>query len=108
MKLKQIVKILKMNKEDLLSYTNIQLDIAGYKDIIETKNYVYAKGDIPILLVAHCDTVHKKLPETILFDKRQKMMWSPEGIGGDDRCGVIAIFVFYRSEEHTSELQSRI
>lgn len=91
MKLKEIKKILKMPKDELLKYTITKLRLNNYNEIINTDNYVYAKGEIPILLVAHCDTVHKKLPSTILFDSQQQMMWSPEGIGGDDRCGVIGI-----------------
>lgn len=92
MKLQEIKSILKMSKKELLNYTIEKLDLNGYKDIYATENYVYAKGEIPILLVAHCDTVHKEQPSIILFDYKQQMMWSPEGIGGDDRCGVIAIF----------------
>lgn len=92
MKLKEIKKILRMSKEELLRYTNIKLNNAGYKEIYSTKDYTYAKGEIPILLVAHCDTVHKCKPTTILYDQEQQLMWSPQGIGGDDRCGVIAIF----------------
>lgn len=54
--------------------------------------YVYAKGDIPVLLVAHMDTVHKTKPKQIYYDSEEDIMWSPQGIGGDDRCGVFAIF----------------
>ena len=53
--------------------------------------YLYAKGDIPILLVAHLDTVHREIPKDVFFDEEQMVMWSPTGIGGDDRCGVYLI-----------------
>ena len=68
-----IVEMLKLSQEDLLQFNYIQLLKRHYKyeDILYTKDYVYAKGRIPILLIAHCDTVHKKLPETIVYDKKQ-------------------------------------
>lgn len=67
-------------------------------------------GEIPILLVAHLDTVHKEIPKQIFFDKSAKVMWSPQGIGGDDRCGVFAIlkileeyepYILFTTEEET-------
>lgn len=88
-----IENILRLNQEDLLNFNYIELIKRGYenKDIIFTEDYLYAKGNIPILLVAHCDIVHKTIPEIIVNDKKQRILWSPTGIGGDDRCGVYAI-----------------
>lgn len=51
--------------------------------------FLYKKGTVPILLVAHLDTVHAELPKNII-DKGGKLS-SPQGIGGDDRCGVYMI-----------------
>ena len=99
MVIKEVKEILKMSKEQLLEFTKKILEENGYKDIISTNNYTYAKGEIPILLVAHCDTVHKVKPDIILFDKNEEMMWSPQGIGGDDRCGVIAIFDIIKNQK---------
>lgn len=64
-----------------------------YKKVINTKNYIYAVGDIPIALCAHMDTVFPKPPaETEIFYDRQKgVIWSPLGLGADDRAGVFAI-----------------
>jgi hypothetical protein len=88
-----IEKILKLNQEDLLDFSYLELLKRGYRDrnILYTNDYVYAKGNIPILLVAHYDIVHKEIPKIIVNDKRQRILWSPTGIGGDDRCGVYAI-----------------
>lgn len=63
----------------------------GYRKIMQNKKFVYAKGDIPIMLVAHLDTVHKNLPEKIYWDKNQDVYWSPQGLGADDRAGVWGI-----------------
>lgn len=62
-----------------------------YEKVIATKDYVLAVGDIPIGLVAHLDTVFKVLPENIYYDRVKNVMWSPDGLGADDRAGVYSI-----------------
>ena len=86
-------KMLRMTQEQLLNFAYNSLLSRNYNkgEILKTEDYIYAEGDIPVLLVAHCDIVHKNPPETIVYDPRQRIMWSPSGIGGDDRCGVYAI-----------------
>jgi len=56
-------------------------------------NYLYAEGDINVCVVAHLDTVHRSQPKSdeIFYDADQYVLWSPVGIGGDDRCGVFII-----------------
>lgn len=63
----------------------------NYKKVVETPEYIYAVGDIPIALVAHMDTVFKSPPRNIYFDTDKGVIWSPEGLGADDRAGVFAI-----------------
>lgn len=93
------------NKEKMNEFTSLctQSDIGlrnackeklrnhGYEDIYVGDGYLYAKGDYPVLLVAHLDTVHKELPSKINISKKA-VVSSPQGIGGDDRCGVFIIF----------------
>ena len=67
-----------------------------YPKVIETKEYIYAEGEIPIALVAHMDTVFKKPPSEIFFDERHNVIWSPQGLGADDRAGVFAIVQIIR------------
>lgn len=62
-----------------------------YDKITCTDAYLIAEGTIPICLVAHLDTVFKTLPNEIFYDQEQKVMWSPQGLGSDDRAGVYAI-----------------
>lgn len=64
--------------------------------VVQTKDYVYARGTIPIALVAHADTVHMQLPREIFYDKEHNVIWSPEGIGADDRAGIYAIIDIIR------------
>ena len=67
----------------------------GYEPI-RGENYLYAKGTAPCLLVAHADTVHfhhKKGEMIPVFnDPKEGILWSPEGIGADDRAGIVAVF----------------
>ena len=67
-----------------------------YSKVIETKEYIYAEGEIPIALVAHMDTVFKKPPSEIFFDERHNVIWSPQGLGADDRAGIFAIVQIIR------------
>lgn len=53
--------------------------------------YIICEGDIPVILVAHLDTVHTAPPSEIFYDKDKGVMWAPNGIGGDDRCGVVSV-----------------
>ena len=86
-----IFDILRLTQEQLLRYVVCRLEERGYgNNLYLSDQYVFATGDIPVLLVAHLDTVHKDLPE-IYYDRKKDVIWSPQGIGGDDRCGVYAI-----------------
>lgn len=60
-----------------------------YNKVICADGFIFAKGTVPILLVAHMDTVHKTLPQIIEFNNGK--ISSPQGIGGDDRCGIYMI-----------------
>lgn len=62
-----------------------------YEKVIATKEYVIAIGDIPIGIVAHLDTVFKFVPNNIYYDRVKNVMWSPDGLGADDRAGVYSI-----------------
>lgn len=64
---------------------------AKYDNVIFTKDYLVAIGDIPIALVAHMDTVFKTPVSNLYYDQRKGVLWSPEGLGADDRAGIFAI-----------------
>lgn len=70
-----------------------------YKEVIETERYIIAKGDIPIALAAHMDTVFESEIQCLsvrrecelLYD-RQKNIMHCVGYGGfDDKAGIFAI-----------------
>ena len=84
-------KILMMKQEELKTALTEKLKEEGYSPQIED-GFIYAAGDIPVLLVAHMDTVHKELPEHICESADGDILIAPlEGIGGDDRCGIFMV-----------------
>lgn len=62
-----------------------------YTNILIDKKYIIAVGDIPIGLVAHLDTVFNRPPIEFFYDKEKNVIWSPQGLGADDRAGVYSI-----------------
>ncbi|MBR1419562.1 MAG: hypothetical protein IJ575_00670 [Selenomonadaceae bacterium] len=51
------------------------------------------------MLVAHLDTVHEKPVRDICVSADGNILMSPQGIGGDDRCGVFALVQIYNLSE---------
>lgn len=65
---------------------------AMYKNAIVRKgSYILVPGQAPVMLVAHLDTVHHQPVKTICRSDNGNILMSPQGIGGDDRCGVYAL-----------------
>ena len=65
-------EILHMRQKELKHFLSAYMKKQGYQ-VSRQKGFLYAKGEVPVLLV----------------DGRYMM--SPQGIGGDDRCGVYMI-----------------
>lgn len=63
----------------------------GQENTIIKDEYIIGLGEIPIGLVSHLDTVHSTPAFTVYHDKDENVMWSPMGLGADDRAGVYAI-----------------
>lgn len=83
-------KICRMPQSTLKTHVGTQLT-ATHGTVIIEDGFVYAQGKMPVLLVAHLDTVHQTLPYVIHYDTDKDSMSSPYGIGGDDRCGVYMV-----------------
>ena len=86
--MKTFQDICRMTQKKVKDYMKEYLASQGYAPVSED-GFLYAKGDVPVLLVAHMDTVHKQPVKEVLH-MGQKIS-SPQGIGGDDRCGVFII-----------------
>lgn len=87
---KKFEKICQMSQLRLKKYVEMELKNT-HTDITVADGFVFAKGTIPVLLVAHMDTVHKVLPSLFVYDLTKDAVSCAEGIGGDDRCGVYMI-----------------
>lgn len=61
------------------------------------KGFILIEGDAPVMLIAHLDTVHKERVKFVCKSDDDNILMSPQGIGGDDRCGVYALLSIYES-----------
>ena len=94
MNLKLMKKICSLNISKLGKYLLKYLYSKDYKKVEIQPNYILARGEIPICLIAHLDTVFKKLPvdfDEYIYDNTKKILWYPGGAGFDDRAGIYAI-----------------
>ena len=87
--------ILKMTQGELKEYLLQQLREHGYEPVCKS-GFLYAEGTVPVLLVAHLDTVHSHRPDIICRSEDGRYLMSPYGIGGDDRAGVYMILLLMR------------
>lgn len=80
--------ILKRSDQELLQWLPGVIKRMGYSSfaIHQTEDYIFAVGNTSTLLIAHLDTYYDTYPQTMLSDKG--ILWSPEGIGANGRCGV--------------------
>lgn len=85
-----LINIYKKTEEELKAYVAEQLK-ERYKEVIVGNGFVFAKGSMPVLLVAHLDTVHEETPKTFIYSTKGNVISSPQGIGGDDRNGVFSV-----------------
>ena len=83
-------QIFQLSQKRLKRELKAELIASGYT-VQKQKGFLYAAGTLPVLLVAHLDTVHYDPPETICYSTDGTIMMSPQGIGGDDRAGVYMI-----------------
>lgn len=99
--LPDFITICKMTQKTLKKYLIKKLK--GYYDkenICARDGFIFVKGEIPVMVTAHMDTVHTKVIEDFYEwteeqeDKTKGLKYdvhvlsSPQGIGGDDRCGI--------------------
>ena len=101
----EFVNICKMSAKKLKQYLCGVMKMT-YKEenTIIGDGYIYCRGNIPVLLTAHMDTVHKELIKNYYEDVQTDedgntthTISSPQGIGGDDRCGIYAILKIIES-----------
>lgn len=86
--MKSFEDICKMTQREVKLYMHKYLASKQYS-VINRDGFLYAKGDVPVLLVAHMDTIHSLQCKDIVEENGK--LSSPQGIGGDDRCGIFMI-----------------
>jgi len=69
------------------------------KTLISKGNFILVYGQAPVMLIAHLDTVHEQPVRDICFSADKNILMSPQGIGGDDRCGVFALCNIFQSAQ---------
>lgn len=71
-----------------------------YRGVTFAKNkFILVRGSAPVMLVAHLDTVHEEPVQIICKSDNGNILMSPQGIGGDDRCGAYALAKIYELSE---------
>lgn len=95
-------KLCQPRHEDLYQWITGQMaEYYGKENIVATGTYLFCVGNCSAMLCAHLDTVHKKQPKT--FVEVGNKISSPQGIGGDDRCGVYAVLSVLKKLEPTGK-----
>ena len=94
--IKSIEQIFQLKQSSLLRVMK-QFLKTKYNKVVCTNDYLIAIGDIPVALIAHLDTVFKDPPQRIFYDRIKNVMWSPEGLGADDRAGIFSIVQIVKS-----------
>lgn len=79
-------------------YTKLRRMFKG-NELSSKGSYILVPGDVPIMLIAHMDTVHKESVKQICKTQNGNILMSPQGIGGDDRCGVFALVRAHKAAE---------
>jgi hypothetical protein len=76
-----------MTQAELKQFTAQELRDMGYEKVSTNGKFVFAMGEYPVLIIAHLDTVHYEPVKDFCVSSTGVIM-SPQGIGGDDRCGI--------------------
>ena len=88
--MEELLYILKLTQIELKQYLDNYLKKNNMKTLNDD-GFLYAIGDIPIMLVAHMDTVYDP-PKNLTYEYLNDKLYNQDGgLGGDDRCGIYAI-----------------
>ena len=90
--MKSLEDFLKPTQEELFNAICNEFKNAA---LVKKSGYILVPGEAPIMLLAHLDTVHYEPVRIICKSEDENIVMSPQGIGGDDRCGVYALMKIY-------------
>lgn len=100
MNLKLFEKVCKIHNQKALKIVLEKFLEEYYPKVYNEDGFLYVpSGNVDVMLTAHMDTVHDKKCKKIceVTREKKKALWSPQGIGGDDRCGVFMIMEILRN-----------
>lgn len=83
----KLYSLLKADEKQARRLAIKDLKANGYEPVVE-KDFIYAAGTVPVLLIAHYDTVPKP-PKYI--QNKGGILSAKKGLGADDRAGMYAI-----------------
>lgn len=88
--------LLSYDEKNLMTFCHLVLkEKYGEHNVYQTPDFCYAMGDIPVLMVAHLDTVLSSKPVIMVTNDYSTWM-GRQGLGADDRAGVYAIIKLLR------------
>lgn len=96
-----LTQIMQMPEQNMLASLKTLIS-KRYKNVVCTKDYLFAIGQEPVCVIAHVDTVFATPPEDIYYDQVKNVMWSPQGLGADDRVGIFLILKILESGKRPS------
>jgi len=96
-------RYLRMSQEELMK--TLYEELHNYYTTIKAgpvESFIIAKGNLPIVLVAHMDVVFNSPRKTmaIYYDTEEEIMWSPDGLGTDDRAGITMIMLLLKNTNY--------
>lgn len=86
-------KFMFLHIHSFLTSLDLPYAMDGMGNILVTKG----KSKFYPCVVAHMDTVHTICNMTVVYDKKNKILSSPTGIGGDDKCGIYSCFYLLKT-----------
>lgn len=103
----RFIELCKYEKHELKAYLASELK-KYYRNVISNDGFLFVKGTDKVCLTAHMDTTNsvdygkrqlvKDVYEFVENDKH--VVFSPQGIGGDDRCGVYMILKILETTDY--------
>ena len=91
--MRKLEEFLKPTQKGLFKMLNAMFSNAH--GVVSKDNFILVEGEVPIMLLAHLDTVHREPVRDICVSKSGNLLMSPQWICGDDRCGVYALVNAY-------------
>lgn len=91
--IREMVKLIQMTQGEVKRYAKKVLRHNGYNPILRD-GFIYAEGNIPVILLAHMDTVFSDENKNISIKK--DIITSTNGLGADDRAGVYGVLHIIR------------